>query len=102
MTTTATLGPAVVSSTATDDARPEGERYIPLHNLKGEARQWADRLLGAFRERPCDGVEWSLKFSMAGLVGNRFTLYVLRERWNDFDLAGRSEERRVGEECVRT
>lgn len=90
MSTTATLSPAVESSTATDEARLGGERYIPLHKLTGEARVWADRLLRAFRERPCDGVEWSLKFSPAGLVGNRFTLYVLREHWNDFDLANLS------------
>ena len=80
-----------VLSHAVEASAPSGqdpERHIPLHTLQGEQRVWADRLLRIFRGRQIDGVEWSLKFSAAGLVGNRFLLGVQRENWQRIDWAG--------------
>ncbi|MFU2050716.1 hypothetical protein [Bordetella hinzii] len=72
---TATLGPA-------------GEDvHIPLHTLRGDRRFWADRLLSVFKGKQIDGVEWSMKFSAAGLVGNRFLLGVQREHWRMLDFS---------------
>ncbi|WP_454692150.1 hypothetical protein [Achromobacter aloeverae] len=91
MPTTATLTPSVTAPAAAGaadagaDAGPE--LHIPLHTLKGEQRVWADRLIAAFHGRPIDGVEWSLKFSMAGLVGNRFLLGLDRRNWGGIDFA---------------
>lgn len=65
----------------------EDLQHIPLHNLRGAQRLWADRLLSVFKGLPIDGVEWSMKFSAAGLVGNRFTLGIQRAHWAALNLA---------------
>ncbi|WP_088142111.1 hypothetical protein [Achromobacter xylosoxidans] len=82
---TATLTPAI--GPAPSQAGAEPEIHIPLHTLRGEQRFWADRLLAVFKNRQIDGVEWSMKFSAAGLVGNRFMLGIQRENWRQLDLA---------------
>ncbi|QKH37340.1 hypothetical protein FOC84_21345 [Achromobacter pestifer] len=82
---TATLTPAI--GPAPSQAGAEPEIHIPLHTLRGEQRIWADRLLAVFKDRRIDGVEWSMKFSAAGLVGNRFMLGIQRENWRQLDLA---------------
>ncbi len=82
---TATLTPAIGPTRGQADAEPE--IHIPLHTLRGEQRIWADRLLAVFKNRQIDGVEWSMKFSAAGLVGNRFMLGIQRENWRQLDLA---------------
>ncbi|WP_233161672.1 MULTISPECIES: hypothetical protein [unclassified Achromobacter] len=87
MPTTAILTPPVVpaAAAASSGATPAdtgAEQHIPLHTLRGEQRVWADRLISAFHGRQIDGVEWSLKFSMAGLVGNRFLLGIARQNWD--------------------
>ncbi|AZY49283.1 hypothetical protein [Bordetella avium] len=71
-------------------ATPEaaaGDIHIPLHTLRGERRFWADRLLSVFKGKQIDGVEWSMKFSLTGLVGNRFLLGVQREHWGRLDFS---------------
>jgi len=82
---TATLTPAIGQAPGQAGAAPE--IHIPLHTLRGEQRLWADRLLAVFKNRQIDGVEWSMKFSAAGLVGNRFMLGIQRENWHQLDLA---------------
>lgn len=59
--------------------------HIPLHTLQGDARFWADRLLSLFQGKTLDGVEWSMKFSSAGLVGNRYMLGLSRDNWRQLD-----------------
>lgn len=84
-TLTAAIGPAPSPTGA------EPEIHIPLHTLRGESRIWADRLLSVFKGKQIDGVEWSMKFSAAGLVGNRFMLGIAREHWQQLDLATLSQ-----------
>ncbi len=84
---TATLTPPVGVFTPAADVAEKPEIHLPLHTLQGEARVWANRLLSVFRGRQLDGVEWSLKFSVAGLVGNRFLLGIKRENWRQLDMA---------------
>lgn len=86
---TATLTPAVGQRPAAPGSEPE--IHIPLHTLRGEARIWADRLLSAFNGKQIDGVEWSMKFSATGLVGNRFMLGIHRDHWHQLDLATLSQ-----------
>lgn len=86
-TLTAILTPAVGERAAADDAGADTERYIPLHTLKGDAKKWADGLLAVFKGQQIDSVEWSLKFSLNGLVGNRFLLGILRENWHRIDFS---------------
>ncbi|KAG0930253.1 hypothetical protein G6F31_017089 [Rhizopus arrhizus] len=86
---TASLTPAI--GTASSQAGAEPEIHIPLHTLHGEPRIWADRLLSVFKGRQIDGVEWSMKFSAAGLVGNRFMLGIQRDHWHQLDLATLSQ-----------
>jgi hypothetical protein len=87
MPTTAILTPPVAAGAPADAADAGQDRHIPLHTLTGEARKWADRLLAVFKGRQIDGVEWSLKFSVTGLVGNRFLLGIQRENWRGIDFA---------------
>ncbi|KNY08671.1 hypothetical protein AKG08_21930 [Achromobacter piechaudii] len=86
---TATLTPALAD--ASGAAAAESDIQIPLHTLRGDARVWADRLLSVFSGKQIDGVEWSMKFSAAGLVGNRFMLGVQREHWHQLDVATLSQ-----------
>ena len=86
---TATLTPAIGPAASQPGAEPE--IHIPLHTLRGERRIWADRLLSVFKGRQIDGVEWSMKFSGAGLVGNRFMLGIQREHWHQLDMATLSQ-----------
>ncbi|WP_434641615.1 hypothetical protein [Achromobacter piechaudii] len=86
---TATLTPALAD--ASGAAAAESAIQIPLHTLRGDARVWADRLLSVFSGKQIDGVEWSMKFSAAGLVGNRFMLGVQREHWHQLDVATLSQ-----------
>lgn len=86
---TASLTPAIGTASSQTDAEPE--IHIPLHTLHGEPRIWADRLLSVFKGRQIDGVEWSMKFSAAGLVGNRFMLGIQRDHWHQLDLATLSQ-----------
>lgn len=86
---TATLTPAIGPGASQPGAEPEIR--IPLHTLRGERRIWADRLLSVFKGRQIDGVEWSMKFSAAGLVGNRFMLGIQREHWHQLDMATLSQ-----------
>ncbi len=86
---TATLTPALAD--ALGAAAAESDIQIPLHTLRGDARVWADRLLSVFSGKQIDGVEWSMKFSAAGLVGNRFMLGVQREHWHQLDVATLSQ-----------
>ncbi|EFF74745.1 hypothetical protein [Achromobacter piechaudii] len=86
---TATLTPALAD--ASGAAAAESDIQIPLHTLRGDARVWADRLLSVFSGKQIDGVEWSMKFSAAGLVGNRFMLGVQREHWRQLDVATLSQ-----------
>ncbi len=81
---TATLTPAV-GRHASAAAAPV---RLPLHHLREGQRLWADRLLSAFQGQPITGVEWAMKFSATGLVGNRFTLGMARAHWHllDWDL----------------
>lgn len=82
--TTATLTPAPGAG--------DEQVHIPLHTLRGERRLWADRLLSLFKDKQIDGVEWSMKFSAAGLVGNRFLLGVRREHWRQLDFSTLSRQ----------
>lgn len=82
---TAALTPAIAQTPSHAGAVPD--IHIPLHTLRGEQRIFADRLLSVFKNRQIDGVEWSMKLSAAGLVGNRFMLGVQRENWCQLDLA---------------
>lgn len=86
---TATLTPAIGLAPSQPGAEPD--IHIPLHTLRGEPRLWADRLLSVFSGKQIDGVEWSMKFSAAGLVGNRFMLGIQREHWHQLDLATLSQ-----------
>jgi len=85
--TTATLTPARDST-----ARDSLVQHIPLHMLRGKDRFWADRLLSLFKGKTIDGVEWSIKFSFAGLAGNRFLLGIRREHWNELDVSALSRQ----------
>jgi hypothetical protein len=87
MPTTAVFSPPVAAQAPADDGGTGPDVHIPLHTLAGEQRMWADRLLAVFNGRQIDGVEWSLKFSVAGLVGNRFLLGIQREHWRGIDFA---------------
>ncbi|CAM5199936.1 hypothetical protein CDEF62S_00723 [Castellaniella defragrans] len=84
MSTVATLGPAV-SALDPQPAPLAGASpatvQIPVHRLGGAARAWADRLLGVFNRSAFDGIEWSMKFTADGLVGDRFLLALSREHW---------------------
>jgi len=71
---------------------PDMDVHIPLHTLRGDRRFWADRLLSVFKGKQIDGVEWSMKFSVSGLVGNRFLLGVQREHWRMLDFSSLSRE----------
>lgn len=86
---TATLTPPVTR--ASQALHPEeGEapaQLIPVHRLSGRQRLWADRLLSLLKGQAVDGIEWSLKFSLAGLVGNRFLLGIRRENWSRLDFS---------------
>lgn len=84
---TATLTPAV-----------NPPLHIPMHTLRGERRYWADRLLSLFQGKAIDGVEWSMKFSAAGLVGNRFLLGMQREHWRQLDLSRLSQDLAIPQE----
>lgn len=86
---TATLTPALSQPVDADSIEPDV--HIPLHTLRGEPRIWADRLLSVFKGKQIDGVEWSMKFSAAGLVGNRFMLGIQREHWDQLDLSTLSQ-----------
>lgn len=85
---TATLMPAVGNYALPEQA----PLHIPLHQLRGPDRLWADRLLSVFKGRQIDGVEWSMKFSAAGLVGNRFMLGIQRENWRSLNLGALSQQ----------
>ncbi|CAB3643502.1 hypothetical protein [Achromobacter pestifer] len=86
---TATLTPAMSQPVGADSSEPDV--HIPLHTLRGEPRIWADRLLSVFKGKQIDGVEWSMKFSAAGLVGNRFMLGIQREHWGQLDFSTLSQ-----------
>ena len=90
MATVATLGPAIPvhapgSAVPAAGTADPGAVQIPVHRLSGVARVWADRLLGVFSRSAFDGIEWSLKFSTDGLVGDRFLLALSREHWSRLD-----------------
>jgi hypothetical protein len=89
--TTATIVPAR-SRPAPDAAGASGQRHIPVHTLRGERRFWADRLLTVFKGKKLDGIEWSMKFSAAGLAGNRFLLGISRENWGELDFPALARE----------
>lgn len=80
----------MVTATLTQAVNPP--MHIPMHTLRGQRRLWADRLLSVFKDKTIDGVEWSMKFSAAGLVGNRFLLGVQREHWRQLDLGRLSSQ----------
>lgn len=48
--------------------------------------------MSLFKDKQIDGVEWSMKFSAAGLVGNRFLLGVRREHWRQLDFSTLSRQ----------
>jgi len=90
---TAVLGPPIAAPASEPVSCPEAASFnavqIPVHRLSGEARVWADRLLALFGAVAFDGIEWSLKFSVDGLVGDRFLVGLNREHWGrlgDIDL----------------
>lgn len=86
MRTTATLGdPVRVQPAGAGDTTGSGVINIPLHRLKGEAGYCADRLVRVFSAATLDGVEWSLKFTPSGIVGDRFLLALKREHWHVID-----------------
>lgn len=88
---TATLTDPVGAQSSGSSGDTEPEIHIPLHTLQGEQRIWADRLLSLFKGRQIDGVEWSMKFSATGLVGNRFLLGIQRENWHRLDFSTLSQ-----------
>lgn len=81
---TAALTPAVGRYASQADA----PLHLPLHQLRGTQREWADRLLSVLQGKPIAGVEWSMKFSAVGLVGNRFTVGIQRAHWQTLDWRG--------------
>lgn len=84
---TATLGPPVTARQPS--SLPDGatEQHIAIHRLQGQQKQWANRLLALLHGKAITGVEWSLKFELAGLGNERFLLGLHRDQWHDFDFS---------------
>lgn len=84
--TSPVLPAAQVSSPGSSRNESPGQ-IIPVHRLVGQQRLWADRLLAMLKGQAVDGIEWSLKFSLAGLIGNRFLLGIRRNNWSRLDFS---------------
>jgi hypothetical protein len=85
-------GKTMSTATLVPAREPAAVQHIPLHKLRGPRRLWPDRLLTVFQGKKIAGVEWSMKFSVAGLVGNRFMVGFRREHWHQLDFSTLTRE----------